>query len=74
MSAITSKQRKQLFKDQHECCALCKKRFSILDQICYDSTQGKLVDRRCMLLLSVFRSAQTDGISFEKIVEYEGGE
>lgn len=71
---ITGKQRKQLLQNQHEACALCKKSFSILDQICYDSVQGKLVDRRCMMLLSVFRTAQNAGVSFEKLVAYEGRE
>jgi hypothetical protein len=72
--SITKKEREELLKKQYETCALCKKRLSILDRVCHDSTQKKLVDRRCMLLLSSVRAAQREGVTFEMIVDYEGGE
>lgn len=73
-SAISKKERERLLGEQRECCALCKRRLSICDRVCYDSVTGKLVDRRCMLLLSSFRAATRNGITFEMLVDYESGE
>ena len=70
---ITKSQRNKIIEDQHSSCALCRKHLSIADRVCYDETKGKLICRRCMLLVSTLRAAEQNGLTVNDLVEYEAG-
>ena len=70
---LTKSQRNKILEDQHGCCALCRKRLSITDQVCYDGAKRKLVCRRCMLLISTLRAAEQNGLTVNDLIEYEAG-
>jgi len=70
---LTKSQRNKIIEDQHGCCALCRKHLSITDQVCYDEAKGKVICRRCVLLVNVLRAAGQNGLQINDLIEYEAG-
>lgn len=70
---LTKSQRNKIIEEQHGCCGLCRKHLSITDQVCYDETKGKLICRRCMFLVNMWRAAEQSGLTMSDLIEYEAG-
>ena len=52
--------RKQFYTTQNRRCAICENELEFGHATCYDRPSGKVVCRRCKMLLNVIRSALGD--------------